>query len=199
MTVAWNTIPGETPIDISGLKVSGIRNREELSVAEAENVRKAIVKYLGGPLTRRTAKFDLPWMQKLHREMFRDVWKWAGEVRTTDLNLGPPWYQVSTQLHDLCADLAYWKTHWPDVVEQAAHLHHRAVQIHPFLNGNGRWSRLLANIWLKLHKLPVTEWPEEAIGETSVIRDDYLAAVRAADSGDYAPLIELHRLFAAKP
>ena len=60
MTVAWNPIPGETPIDISGLKVSGIRNREELSVVEAENVRKAIVKYLGGPLTRRTAKFDLP-------------------------------------------------------------------------------------------------------------------------------------------
>ena len=33
---------------------------------------------------------------------------------------------------------------------------------------------------------------------TSVIRDDYLAAVLAADSRDYAPLIELHRRFAAK-
>ena len=199
MTVVWNPVPGETPIDISGLKRSGVNNREELAVVEAENVRKAIVKYIGGSLTRRTAKFDLTWMLKLHREMFGDVWKWAGETRTTDLNLGEPWHQVATQLHDLCGNLAYWETHWPNIVEQAAHLHHRAVQIHPFLNGNGRWSRLLANIWLKLHKLPVTEWPEDAIGETSVIRDDYLAAVRAADSGDYAPLIDLHRQFAAKP
>ncbi len=198
MTVVWQAIPGETPIDISGLKVSGVTNRQELSVVEAENVRKAIVKYLGGSPTRRTAKFDLPWMLKLHREMLGDVWKWAGQLRTIDLNVGSKWYQVSAQLHDLCGDLAYWETHWPDVVERAVHLHHRAVQIHPFQNGNGRWSRLLANIWLKLHKLPMTEWPEAAIGTTSLIRDDYLAAIRAADEGNFAPLIELHRRFAAK-
>ena len=195
--MAWNAIPGETPIDISGLKISGINNRLELSVVEAENVRKAIVKYFGGSLSRRTAKFDLAWMLKLHYEMFGDVWKWAGKARTSDLNLGLPWHQVTTRIQDLCADLAYWETHWPDVLEQAVHLHHRSVQIHPFLNGNGRWARLLANIWLKLHKQPLTEWPEDAIGATSVIRDDYLAAIRAADTGDFAPLIELHRRFSS--
>jgi Fic-DOC domain mobile mystery protein B len=198
MTMAWKSIPGETPIDISGLKIAGITNRDELSIVEAENLRKAIVKYLGGSLTRRTAKFDLSWMLKLHSEMFRDVWVWAGKTRTTDLNLGAPWHQVSSQLHNLCEDLAYWRSHWPDVLEQAAHLHHRAVQIHPFLNGNGRWARLLANIWLKLNRLPLTEWPEDSIGATSVIRDDYLAAVRAADAGNYAPLIEMHRRYSAK-
>ena len=195
--MAWNAIPGETPIDISGLKISGINNRLELSVVEAENVRQAIVKYFGGSLSRRTAKFDLAWMLKLHYEMFGDVWKWAGKARTSDLNLGSPWHQVTTRIQDLCADLAYWETHWPDVLEQAVHLHHRSVQIHPFLNGNGRWARLLANIWLKLHKQPLTEWPEDAIGATSVIRDDYLAAIRAADTGDFAPLIELHRRFSS--
>lgn len=197
MTVNWNPIPGETPIDISGLKISGVGNREELAVVEAENVRKAIVKYFGGSLTRRTAKFDLTWMLKLHREMFGDVWKWAGETRTTDLNLGMPWHQVTTQLQELCDNLTYWETHWPDIVEQSAHLHHQAVQIHPFLNGNGRWSRLLANIWLKLHKMPLTEWPEEIIGTTSAIREKYLEAIRAADKGSFAPLINMHRRFAA--
>ncbi len=195
MTASWNPITGETPIDISGLKVSGVTNRQELSVVEAENVRKAIVKYLGGSLTRRTAKFDLSWMLKLHHEMFGDVWEWAGQTRTSNLNLGSPWHQLSIQLQNLCDDLAYWKMNWRDTIEQAAHLHHRAVQIHPFPNGNGRWSRLLANMWLKLHKQPLTEWPEEVIGATSVIREEYLAAVRAADSGDYAPLIELHRRY----
>ena len=56
---------------------------------------------------------------------------------------------------------------------------------------------MLANVWLRLHKLPATEWPEESIGDTSVIRDEYLAAVRAADSGNYVSLIELHRKYAA--
>lgn len=122
MTVNWNSIPGETPIDVSGLKISGVSNREELAVVEAENVRQSIVKYFGGSLTRRTAKFDLTWMLKLHREMFGEVWKWAGETRTTDLNLGVPWHQVTTQLQDLCDNLTYWESHWPDIVEQAAHL-----------------------------------------------------------------------------
>jgi Fic-DOC domain mobile mystery protein B len=193
--MAWKPIPGETPIDISGLKIAGITTRDQLSAAEAENLRKAIVKYLGGSLTRRTAKFDLTWMLRLHGEMFGDVWNWAGKTRTVDLNLGAPWHQVPSQLYTLCEDLAFWRTHWPDVVEQAVHLHHRAVQIHPFLNGNGRWARLLANILLKLNKLPVTQWPEEAIGATSVIRDDYLAAIRAADSGKFRPLTELHRRY----
>jgi len=106
--------------------------------------------------------------------------------------------QVTIQLQDLCDDLAYWKKHWPDVIEQAAHLHHRAVQIHPFRNGNGRWSRLLANIWLKLHKQPLTDWPEEVIGDTSVVREEYLAALRAADKGDIARLIDLHYRFSTK-
>ena len=198
MTVVWSPIPGETPIDISGLKVTGVTNRNDLSAIEAENLRKAIVKYLGGPITRRTARFDLAWMLKLHREMFGDVWEWAGHSRTTDLNLGAPWHQVQVQLQGLCDDLAYWKKNWPDVLEQTAHLHHRAVQIHPFLNGNGRWSRLLANIWLKLNKQPLTQWPEDAIGATSVIREDYLTAVRSADGGDYSPLLNLHRKYAGK-
>ncbi len=198
MATSWKSIPGETPIDISGLNVDGVRNRNDLSIVEAENVRKAIVKYLGGTLSRRVAKFDLSWMLKLHREMFGEVWKWAGEIRTTDLNFGSPWHQVSGQLLSLCDDLAFWEEHWPDVIEQAAHLHHRAVQIHPFLNGNGRWSRLLANIWLKLHRSPMTEWPEDSIGGESEIRGDYLEAIRAADTGNYGPLIELHRRFAAK-
>jgi len=92
MTVAWNPNPGETPIDISGLKVISVANRKELSVVEAENVRKAIVKYFGGSLTQRTAKFDLSWLLRLHREMFGDVWEWAGQTRTVDLNLGSPWH-----------------------------------------------------------------------------------------------------------
>jgi len=44
--------------------------------------------------------------------------------------------------------------------------------------------------------MPLTEWPEEIIGTTSTIREEYLAAIRAADRGDFVPLIEMHCRFA---
>ncbi len=194
----WATLPGETPIDdISGLRVEGITTRTELNKFEAENIRKAFVKYLAAKPTRRTARFDLSWALHLHREMFGDVWKWAGKVRTTETNLGVPPPEIESALMSLLDDLAYWEEHGTDPIEQAAMLHHRAVQIHPFQNGNGRWARLLANIWLKLHDHRPTAWPEETIGTTSVIREEYLVAIREADKGVYSQLVALQRQFSS--
>jgi Fic family protein len=74
-------------------------------------------------------------------------------------------------------------------------LHHQAVQIHPFENGNGRWSRTLANIWLHLHGHELIQWPGAALSEESKVRADYLAAIKAADNHDYQPLFALHQRF----
>ncbi len=82
-----------------------------------------------------------------------------------------------------------------DPVEQAARLHHRAVEVHPFVNGNGRWARMLTNIWLGLRSHPPVLWPENLIGETSPIRDEYIAALKIADRGEIEPLSRLHRRF----
>jgi Fic family protein len=78
-----------------------------------------------------------------------------------------------------------------DVVEIAARLHHRAVVIHPFINGNGRWSRMLANIYLKQNSLSPTKWNEDLLAKENVHRGDYIRALKQADNGDYAPLIKL--------
>ncbi|HYW79243.1 MAG TPA: hypothetical protein VE890_06670, partial [Thermoguttaceae bacterium] len=78
MNQLWETIEGETPIDPSHLKDRTIRTRVELNRAEAENIRKAVVKYLAGKPNRRLAPFDFSWFCHLHADMFCDVWKWAG-------------------------------------------------------------------------------------------------------------------------
>ena len=191
-------IPGETPIDdISGLKVKSVTTRPALNEVEAENIRKAFVKYLAAKPTRRAARFDLAWVLQLHREMFGEVWRWAGTVRTSVTNIGVAPNQIEVGLTGLLDDLALWEEQGQDESYQAVMLHHRAVQIHPFQNGNGRWARLLANIWLRLLGHQLTEWPEETIGAESVIRDEYIMAIKAADDGDYGPLLDLHRRFAA--
>jgi Fic-DOC domain mobile mystery protein B len=168
-----------------------------LNEVEAENIRKAVVKYFAAPPTRKMAPFDLSWALQLHREMFGDVWKWAGVPRTTDLNIGVAFYHVEGRLHDLLENLKYWKD--LPLVEQAAMLHHKAVEIHPFLNGNGRWARMLANVWLAVRGSAPTQWPEDSVGEESPVRGEYLAAIRAADGGEYGPLVELHRRYTPAP
>ncbi|MBN1912655.1 MAG: mobile mystery protein B [Pirellulales bacterium] len=194
MTI-WTPIPGETPIDPSGLKDRSIKTRRELCRVEEENVRKAHVKYLVAPPGRRLAPFDIDWMRRLHREMFGDVWVWAGQFRRVDLNLGITWHQVNQQVYNLVRRLRQWEDELPPE-EQVVLLHHRAVQIHPFLNGNGRWARLLANIWQYSHKGGLTYWPEQTIGAaTSPVRPEYLQAVKKADGGDYALLKSMHKRY----
>jgi Fic-DOC domain mobile mystery protein B len=198
----WKSIRGETPIDPSGLRPAlrkTVRSRAELNPIEAENIRRATVKYLAAKPSGRLAPFSLEWVLKLHKEMLGRVWVWAGQIRTVELNLGSPAWRIQTDLYNLLEDLCYWEDSDMPPAEQAAMLHYRAVSIHPFENGNGRWARLLASIWLKQHGAPVTVWPEDGItGGTSSIRKQYIQALKAADSGDMSRLIELHETYAEK-
>ena len=67
---------------------------------------------------------------------------------------------------------------------EAAWLHHRFAQIHPFQDGNGRVARALATLvmiragWLTLVV-------------TDAMRSEYIEALEAADAGDLAPLVQL--------
>jgi fido (protein-threonine AMPylation protein) len=191
----WQTIPGETPIDPSDLKDRSITTRAELCKAEAINISKAHIKYLASPPTKRRAPFDYAWLLRLHKEMYCDVMVSAGQLRQIELTLGITWHLVRDQVFNLTQDLPVWEKSGMPIIEEAARLHHRAVWIHPFNNGNGRWARLLANIWLGLHKSPIVNWPYNFIGQESPIRADYVKALKYADEGDYGPLIALHNQY----
>jgi hypothetical protein len=117
----WSSIPGETPIDdVSGLKIKGIATRRQLSEFEARNINRAVSKYLGKRPSRRTAPFHYSWCLKLHKEMFGRVWQWAGQIRTQNLNVGVPFYQVPEQLYALLQDLDFWSQGSTTLVEQSA-------------------------------------------------------------------------------
>ena len=79
-------------------------------------------------------------------------------------------------------------------METATRIHHRAVHIHPFLNGNGRWSRMLANIYLRKNGLMPVRWQEDLLASENPKRTEYIEALKTADKGDYRKLIEMHTL-----
>lgn len=191
---------GETPLqDLSGLKLRHIRNRSQLDAAEITNIQSALLRYMTRPPNARDAPFDVAWLLRLHRQMLGQVWTWAGTPRRHGTNIGVDPMHIEVRLHELCADLHAWQQSRMPLLEQGARLHHRAVSIHPFTNGNGRWSRLLANIWLLRHGRRVVRWPETVIGCESPLRSDYLRAVREADGGDLEPLIAMHAAHESDP
>jgi fido (protein-threonine AMPylation protein) len=68
------------------------------------------------------------------------------------------------------------------------------VSIHCFANGNGRHSRLLADIVIgKIFKLPVYTWGAGDFNKHQGQREAYLQAIKAADAGNMKPLIDFAR------
>ena len=188
-------IADATPLDdISGLKLDTSKpySMDEIYLYEAKNITQATLKYLSLVPDKKLAPFSYEWLLLLHKEMFGDVWEWAGKLRQVELSIGVKAYLVSTEIKKLVDDLAFWEQNKSfDVIEIASRLHHRAVQIHPFINGNGRWSRMLANIYLKQNGLQPTKWNENLLSKENLHRDDYIKALKSADDGDYRDLIEL--------
>jgi len=185
---------GETmPDDLSGLRIK-IKNRSELNAAEGQNNAKAYAKYLLYiKPTSRSKLFTHRVLLEIHRDMFGEVWSWAGKVRKTEKNLGAVPVKIGSEIDRLLYDLHHWETEKMESFEIAVRLHHRLVEIHPFENGNGRWARLVSNLYLRQKNVPIIEWPsdEKVIKET--FKPKYLAALKKADHGDYKDLITLHR------
>jgi len=180
--------------DISGLKLDTSKQytMNEIYLYEAKNITKATLKYLSATPDKKLASFSYEWFMTLHADMFGDVWDWAGKFRQVELSIGIKAYLVSTEIKKLVDDLEFWHENKIfEVVEIASRLHHRAVHIHPFLNGNGRWSRMLANIYLKQNGLQPTKWNENLLSKENLHRDDYINALKRADEGDYSVLIEM--------
>ncbi len=171
-----------------GLKLKWITLRSELNEAEARNIAQAQIWLMSN---KNKDVCSDTFLRELHKKMFGDVWKWAGTYRTSERNIGVAPYQIPIKLMQLFDDVKFWienKTY--SNREIAVRLHHKLVQIHPFPNGNGRISRLMAD--LVLEKLEGTKfyWGNTNLVNVSEVRSAYIAALRKADAGDYLALME---------
>jgi Fic-DOC domain mobile mystery protein B len=127
--------------------------------------------------------------------MFSEVWAWAGTKRKSNKNIGVDKFQISAELRILLDDCRYWidnGTYNPD--EIAIRFNHRLVKIHVFPNGNGRHSRLMADILISsVYNEPVFSWGNSDLSKNSDIRNEYLQAIYSADKGDIQSLITFSR------
>ncbi len=131
---------------------------------------------------------------ELHRRLFGEVWAWAGKFRLTEKNIGVDPIQISVQLRMLLDDARYWAEHdtYPSL-EAAARFHHRLVQIHCFPNGNGRHARIMTDAYLQQRwNHPPIDWAGGFdLMKDNTRREDYIAALRAADALDFSSILKI--------
>lgn len=197
MTRQFDVPQGATPItDCSGLIPLWVHTLSDLNRVEAENILKAQRKYHKGSFS----NFHPDELKAIHRSMFGDVWEWAGSYRKSITTIGIKPSLIPMRLAEFCSEANTWIETPPQLtfIEMAARIHHQLVSIHPFENGNGRFSRLVADSFLLAWKCSHPRWPE--LNSESVTRRDYINTLKSADKGDYMPLIELlKRLGASDP
>ena len=127
--------------------------------------------------------------------MLSSVWEWAGRKRTINLNIGVDKHQIDLALENLIRDFKFWEESNVDSIEVSARLHHKLVYIHPFENGNGRWARMITNLYLKKKLGKTINWPENELYINSIFREKYVGALKLADHAEYKELIGLHKEF----
>ncbi len=161
-----------------GIAPKGKKLRE---IHEVENYRK-VLEFVRGY----TGKLNLKFILRLHGFIQRNIDdNTAGHLRRIDVWIqGSEWTPPSHIFveEDMNGLLAWYGESGKKMhpFELAVEFHHRFLQIHPFVDGNGRVARELLNHILRGHDLPPIMVPVEE-------REDYMDCLEAADSGDLLP------------
>uniref|UniRef100_A0A3Q3WXC2 Protein adenylyltransferase FICD n=1 Tax=Mola mola TaxID=94237 RepID=A0A3Q3WXC2_MOLML len=147
----------------------------------------AAMKYINTTLLSRTGTISVSDILEIHRRVLGYVDPVeGGRLRTNQVFVGhhiPP-HPQDLQRH--MQELVQWLNSEDALqlhpVEYAALAHYKLVYVHPFVDGNGRTSRLLMNLVLmQAHYPPITIRKEQ--------RAEYYAALDTANEGDVRPFI----------
>jgi len=193
MGLAINYIDGQTPLseeEKDGLKIPSITTREELDEFEQLNVEKAIQCTFGKKIKAEELLSE-KFIKDLHKRMYGEVWKWAGSFRNSEKNIGIKSYLIPVQLKQLLDDAQFWfQNNTFPPVEIAIRFKHELVSIHCFPNGNGRHSRLMADLILeKLFGEQFLSWGSSNLVNVTDKRKEYISALKLADKRQIEPLI----------
>ena len=186
--------PGATPLspdELQALIPSFVTTQGALNEFEQANISTGAAWAYRSRQVILTEKFIVD----LHRRMFDATWRWAGKYRVSDKNIGCSYWEIPVRVAELLRNTQAQidsQSMSPD--EAALRFHHKLVSTHPFPNGNGRHSRLMADLLIvRLGGRPFSWGGNVELISPSQTRSAYLSALRAADAGDIAPLLDFAR------
>jgi Fic-DOC domain mobile mystery protein B len=170
-----------------------LSSRAQLSEIERLNVHAARIWAMRDAVLRRDDLLTESFSRELHRRMFNAVWRSAGCYRTTRRDPGWEPERIAEGMGLFFDDAEGWiRCSTYPIHEVAVRLHHRLVSLHPWETGNGRHARLIADIAVAAHGEKPLTWGSGSQASGSA-RSRYIEAIRAADAGDMAVLVQFAR------
>jgi len=190
-------INGQTPLNEDeklGL-IPSLITRADLDKWEQENILEARKWLVNQSIF---SKYDIlreAFILNLHTKMFSHVWKWAGNFRKSNKNIGVEYYKIPLHFRELLNDARFWlENDSYSTTDLAVVFHHRLVKIHLFANGNGRHARLMADAIIAKYNGQKLSWGGKSdLTKPDKIRKRYILALREADNGNYEPIFEFVR------
>lgn len=87
-------------------------------------------------------------VRELHRRIYAPAWEWGGRQRARETNIGIAPERIAVEFRNSLDDLRYQWEHRSDVSPPLLGIavHAALVHIHPFVDGNGRVTRLMADL-----------------------------------------------------
>ncbi|MFS3894090.1 Fic/DOC family protein [Raoultella ornithinolytica] len=131
-------------------------------------------------------------LKNWHRRWLGNIYEWAGQERAVNISKGGFMFAPSAQLPKLLSefDTKYLAQYTPcsgmdeeQLITAIAITHVELILIHPFREGNGRLSRLLADVMAVqggYKPLDYQSWEQN--------KTQYISAIHAGISMDYEPM-----------
>lgn len=129
-------------------------------------------------------------LRDLHARLYGDIWAWAGRWRQREVNIGVAPEQVAVELRNAFDNIRYRWEQTDDWTPRELGIvtHAETVRIHPFADGNGRTTRLLADL-----VFITAQDPAECQYDWDVNKERYIDAPRLRCPPGRARACGLHR------
>lgn len=177
----------------------GILPRHKVLELEVLGTKKGLI--LLNQLAKENQKITSDLIKQVHKESFSEILiDDAGKFRVIQVTYSgkeaPHFSKISEMIKVLCDDTEYTIVHLPKpdketfierIIELLSHFQHRFVFIHPFVDYNGRTTRMLTSYILMRLNLPIIEIK----ADTGKSRKEYISALKKADEGDYSALEDI--------
>lgn len=182
-----------SPEDMEGLIPDYISKRSDLDEFEKTNITRAL-----NWLHRKNYGYrdilTIGFVFELHQRMFNKTWTWAGKLRQHAVNIGnTPTEQIQMRVRNVLDNAIYRiENKIYSIDETCIRLHHELVWIHPFPNGNGRFSRIICDELRRSLGIGYFAWgnTQDNLVQINANRKFYIQALRAADNKNYAMLLD---------